>query len=146
MRAVRAWLGAWSLAALALAGCGGDDDTGFSPSVANVSGTYNATLFTATTSGGTINLLPLGATVHVVLDPDGTTTGHLSVPDAGLGQGAIEADLAGTWTLSGSTVTFSPNDPNSIIGDADFTAAQNSLDGEGTFEGMTLHLTLAKTG
>ena len=58
----------------------------------------------------------------------------------------IEADLAGTWTLSGSTVTFSPNDPNSIIGDADFTAAQNSLDGEGTFEGITLHLTLAKTG
>ena len=41
---------------------------------------------------------------------------------------------------------FSPTDPNSVIGDADFTAAQNSLDGEGTFEGTTLHLSLAKTG
>ena len=143
MRAVRAWLGAWSLATLAVAGCGGDNNP-FSPTIANVSGTYNATLFTATTSGQLVNLLALGATVHVVLNPDGTTTGHLSVPD--VGQGATEADLAGTWTLSGSTVTFSPNDPNSIIGDADFTAAQNSLDGEGTFEGATLHLTLAKTG
>jgi len=81
----------------------------------------------------------------VVLNPDGTTTGHLSVPDV-LGTGPIDADLAGTWTLSGSTVTFSPNDPNSIIGDADFTAAQNSLEGDGTFEGTTLHLALAKTG
>jgi hypothetical protein len=43
-------------------------------------------------------------------------------------------------------VTFSPNDPNSIIGDAEFTAAQNSLEGDGTFEGATLHLALAKTG
>jgi len=143
MRAVRGWLGAWSLAAVALAGCGGDDN-GFSPSVASVAGTYNASQFTATISGQPVNLLALGATVHVVLNPDGTTTGHLSVPD--LGTGAIDADLAGTWTLSGSTVTFSPNDPNSIIGDADFTAAQNSLEADGTFEGTTLHLALAKTG
>jgi hypothetical protein len=133
----------WSLAAVALAACGGNDNP-FSPTVANVAGTYNATLFTATNSAGTINLLSLGATVHVVLNPDGTTTGHLSAPD--LGQGEIDADLAGTWALSGSTVTFRPTDPNSVIGDADFTAAQNSLDGEGTFEGTTLHLSLAKTG
>ena len=144
MRTVRAWLGAWSLAAVALAGCGGDDN-GFSPSVANVAGTYNASQFTATASGQPVNLLALGATVHVVLNPDGTTTGHLSVPDV-LGTGPIDADLAGTWTLSGSTVTFSPNDPNSIIGDADFTAAQNSLEADGTFDGTTLHLALAKTG
>ena len=144
MRSVRAWVGAWSLAAVALAGCGGDDNP-FSPTVANVAGTYNATLFTATTGSQPVNLLSLGATVHVVLNPDGTTTGHLSVPDV-LGTGAIDADLAGTWTLSGSTVTFSPNDPNSILGDAEFTAAQNSLEGDGTFEGTTLHLALAKTG
>jgi hypothetical protein len=143
MRAVRAWLGVWSLAAVALAGCGGNDNP-FSPTVANVAGTYNATLFTATTSAGMVNLLSLGATVHVVLNPDGTTTGHVFVPD--LGPGEIDADLAGTWTLSGSTVTFTPTDPNSVIGDADFTAAQNSLEGEGTFEGATLHLSLAKTG
>jgi hypothetical protein len=142
MRAGRAWLGAWSVAAALLAACGGDDP--FTPTPATVQGEYNASRFTATNSQGTVNLLALGATVHVVLKPDGTTTGHLSVPD--LGTGGIEADLAGTWSLSGSTVTFNPDDPNSIIGDAEFTAAQNSLDGEGQFEGTTLHLTLSKTG
>jgi hypothetical protein len=81
--------------------------------------------------------------VHVVLKPDGTTTGHLSVPD--LGQGAIEADLTGTWTLSGSTVTFNQT-ADTFIRDVDFTAAQNSLDAEGTFDGTTVHLTLSKTG
>jgi hypothetical protein len=145
MRAVRLWLGAWSLAAAALAACGDNNDA-FSPTPATVQGTYNASRFTVTTPQQTINLLPLGATVHVVLNTDGTTTGHLSVPDLGLGIGAIDADLAGTWSLSGTTVTFSPTDPNSILGDADFTAAQNSLDGEGDFQGNTIHLTLSKTG
>ncbi len=145
MRTVRAWLGAWSLAAVALAGCGGGDNP-FSPTVANVAGTYNASLFTvATDSLGTINLLAVGATVHVVLNPDGTTTGHLSVPDIGQEGGALEADLTGTWTLSGNAVTFSQT-ADTFIRDVEFTAAQNSLESEGTFDGATLHLALAKTG
>jgi hypothetical protein len=144
MKAVRVWLGACAVAA-AVAGCGGDNDA-FSPTPATVQGEYNASRFTATSSQQQINLLAVGATVHVILNANGTTTGHLSVPDLGIGIGAIEADLAGTWSLNGTTVTFSPTDPNSIIGDADFTAAQNSLDGEGEFQGTTLHITLSKTG
>jgi hypothetical protein len=145
MRAVRAWLGVWSLAAVALAGCGGNDNP-FSPTVANVAGTYNATLFTATDStGAKLNLLSLGATVHVVLNPDGTTTGHIFVPDVGQEDGPLDADLTGTWTLSGSTVTFSQT-ADTFIRDVEFTAAQNSLESEGTFNGVTLNLALAKTG
>lgn len=145
MRAVRAWLGAWSLAAVALAGCGGSDNP-FSPTISNVAGTYNATSFTATsTELGTINLLSAGATVRVVLDPDGTTTGHIFVPDLGQEGGELDADLTGTWTLSGSTVTFSQT-ADTFIRDVEFTAAQNSLESEGTFEGTTIHLALAKTG
>jgi hypothetical protein len=145
MRAGRGWLGAWSLAAVVLAGCSGNDDP-FSPTVANVAGTYNATVFTATSSAlGTINLLSAGATVHVVLNPDGTTTGHIFVPDLGLEDGELDADLTGTWTLSGSTVTFSQT-ADTFIRDVEFTAAQNSLEAEGTFEDTTIHLALAKTG
>ena len=145
MRAVRAWLGGWSLAAVALAGCGGDDNP-FSPTVASVAGTYNATVFTATSDElGTINLLSAGATVHVVLNPDGTTTGHIFVPDLGQEGGELDADLTGTWTLSESTVTFSQT-ADTFIRDVEFTAAQNSLESEGTFEGTTLNLALAKTG
>jgi hypothetical protein len=145
MRAVRAWLGAWSVAAVALAGCGDDDDP-FSPTVANVAGTYNATVFTVTSSElGTVNLLSAGATVHIVLNPDGTTTGHLFVPDLGGEDGEVDADLTGTWTLSGSTVTFSQTS-DTFIRDVEFTAAQNSLETEGTFEDATVRLALAKTG
>lgn len=146
MRAVRAWLGAWSLAVLAVTGCGGDDNTPFSPTVANVAGTYNATLFTVSNDSlGTLNLLSVGATVHVVLNPDGTTTGHIFVPDLGQEDGAVDADLTGTWTLSGDKVTFSQTS-DTFIRDVEFTAAQNSLESEGTFDGATLHLALAKTG
>jgi hypothetical protein len=131
------------VAALALAACGGDD--AFSPTPATVQGEYNASRFTATSPQGNVNLLSLGATVHVVLNADGTTTGHLSVPDLGLGEGPIEADLTGTWTLSGNTVTFNQT-ADTFIRDVHFTAALNSLDGEGTFAGTTVHLTLSKTG
>jgi hypothetical protein len=135
-------MAAAALAAAPLAACGDDDP--FTPSLATVQGTYNASRFTATSDAtGTVNLLSMGATVHVVLEPDGTTTGHLSVPD--LGEGAVEADLTGTWTLSGNIVTFSQT-ADTFIRDVEFTAAQNSLDAEGTFEGTTVHLTLSKTG
>lgn len=145
MNAVRGWLGAWSLAVVALAGCGGNDNP-FSPTITNVAGTYNATLFTVSSDSlGTLNLLSIGATVHVVLNPDGTTTGHLFVPDIGQEDGALDADLTGTWTLSGNTVTFSQT-ADTFIRDVDFTASQNSLESEGTFDGATLHLALAKTG
>ena len=145
MRAVRAWLGAWSLAAVAVAGCGGDDDP-FSPTVANVAGTYNATMFTVSDPElGDHNLLAMGATVHLVLNPDGTTTGHIFVPDLGGEDGAVDADLTGTWTLNGDRVTFSQT-ADTFIRDVDFTASQNRLESEGTFNGTTIRVALAKTG
>ncbi len=117
---------------LALAACGGDDD-GFSPSMSNVSGTYHATTFTA----GPTNLLALGATVDVTLASNGTTTGHLTVP------GNVDEDLAGTWTLSGNTVTFSQT-AGTLIQDATFTAEENRLTGNGTFNGLALLVVLTK--
>ena len=123
---------------LALAACGGDDD-GFSPSMSNVSGTYHATTFTA----GPTNLLVLGATVDVTLASNGTTTGHLSVPTAGDNGGTLEEDLAGTWTLSGNTVTFSQS-AGTLIQGATFTAEENRLTGNGSFDGVLLLLVLTK--
>jgi hypothetical protein len=118
---------------LALAACGGDDG-GFSPSMTNVSGTYHATTFTA----GPTNLLALGATVDVTLASNGTTTGHLTVP------GSVDEDLAGTWTLSGSTVTFNQT-AGTLIQDATFTAEENRLTGNGSFNGLALLVVLTKS-
>ena len=131
--------------ALALVGCGDDDNNnGFSPTVENVAGTYTATSFTLTTSLGTVDLLALGSEVSVVLLSDGTTTGHLFVPGAGEDGEDVDADLAGEWTLAGSTVTFNQT-ADTFIRDADFAASENRLTGEGTFGEETIRIVLTKS-
>jgi hypothetical protein len=141
---MRSFLGVPTALALAVAliGCGDDDN--FSPTVENVSGSYSAASFTLTTATGTIDLLALGAEVTAVLDPDGTTTGHLSVPGGGENGEDVEADLTGAWTLSGNTVTFEQEGDN-FFSDLEFTAAENTLTGEFTDAGETARLVLAKS-
>jgi hypothetical protein len=97
-----------------------------------------------TTGAGTIDLLALGSEVTAVLATDGTTTGHLSVPGGGEGGEDLEADLTGTWTLSGNTVTFNQTS-DTFIRDAEFTAGENTLTGEYTDEDGTVRLVLTKS-
>jgi hypothetical protein len=141
---MRSLLGAPTALALAvvLIGCGDDDN--FSPTVENVSGSYSAASFTLTTVAGTVDLLALGASVTAVLAPDGTTTGHLSVPGAGEGGEDVEEDLTGTWTLSGSTVTFDIGS-DTFLQDVEFTAGENTLTGEFSEAGETARLVLTKS-
>lgn len=128
--------------ALGLAGCGDDS---FTPTEETVAGTYEAEVFEVTTGGFTTDLLALGATVTVTLSPDGTTSGRLFVPGAGEGGEDVDQSLAGTWSLSGSIVTFSQAG-DTFIPDVQFTAGENVLTGEGTFEEDTVRLQLRKTG
>ncbi len=141
---MRALLGRTVLLGLAvvLAGCG--DDDGFSPTVETVAGSYSAASFTLGSPAGTIDLLALGSVVTVTLAPDGSTSGQLLVPGGAEDGGDLDADLTGTWTLDGSTVTFNQA-ADTFIRDAEFTAAENRLTGEGTFDGQTVRLVLTKT-
>ena len=132
-----------ALACLLLAACGGDDDDGFNPTVDDVAGSYTASAFTLTSGNGEFDLLAIGATVTATLNADGTTSGRLQVPGGVGGQGAIDEDLAGTWSLSGTTVTFSPT-ASSLITDVDFAVGPNTLTGEGTYMGAVLLLVLTK--
>ena len=141
---MRALLGRMAVFGLAVifAGCG--DDDGFSPTVENVAGSYSAASFTLSSPVGTIDLLALGSTVDVTLAPDGSTTGRLFVPGGAEDGGDLEADLTGTWTLDGSTVTFNQT-ADTFIRDAEFTVSRNQLTGEGTFDNQTVRLVLTKT-
>jgi hypothetical protein len=143
---MRSLLGAPTALAFAvlLIGCGDDDS--FSPTVENVSGSYSAASFTLATGTGTIDLLALGADVTAVLEPDGTTTGHLSVPGGGEGGEDVEEDLTGAWTLSGTTVTFDM-ESDTFLRDVEFTAGENTLTGEftDTDTGETVRLVMAKS-
>jgi hypothetical protein len=129
--------------ALALAACGGDDDDGFNPTVDDVAGSYSASAFTLTSGNGDFDLLAIGASVTATLNADGTTTGRLQVPGGVGGAGAIDEDLAGTWSLSGTTVTFSPS-ASSLLTDVDFAVGPSTLTGEGVYQGAVLLLVLTK--
>ena len=125
---------------IALAACGDD----FSPSVENVAGSYTASTFTYRTDEGTTDLLALGAIVSIDLAEDGTTTGEIFIEGGGEDGGDLEEDLAGTWTLTGSTVVFDQG-ADTFIRDVEFTADEDRLTGEDTFDEVTIRLVLTKT-
>jgi hypothetical protein len=119
--------------------CGGE---AFSPTTANVAGAYTATAFT-TTSGVTTNRLGAGASLTLTLAAGGAVTGQLFVPGGAEGGGNLNADMAGTWTLAGSTVEFTQA-ADTFVRDMSFVASENRLTGDATFSGTTIHVVLSK--
>lgn len=129
--------------ALALGSCGGEDT--FSPTVETVAGSYTASSLTLASSVGTTDLLALGSTVAITLAADGTTSGRLFVPGGDDDGSDLDVDLAGTWALSGSTVTFNQTG-DSFIRDVEFTAGPSQLNGEAEYSGAIIRLVLGKAG
>ena len=85
--------------------------SGGSPSAANVSimtpaGTLLATQFTEATSFLDTQTLPTTGTYTLIIDPSGRTTGGVTCTLYDVG-----ADLSGSITAGGSSVTVSPNIP-----------------------------------
>jgi hypothetical protein len=140
-------IGMRAIAALTLAivigGCEGED--AFSPTVETVAGSYSARSLTLSSAVGTTDLLALGSTVDVTLAVDGTTTGRLFVPGGDEDGGDLDVDLAGTWALSGTNVTFD-QEGDTFIRDVEFTAGPDQLTGEGTFSGAFIRVVLGKGG
>lgn len=118
-------------------------DSSTAPSTTSVAGIYSATAFTTTTSGVTTDQLAAGATVALVLSPQGSTTGELFIPDAGEGGGDFVADLQGTWTLNGGTVQLS-HAADTFLRDMPLTVQGNTLVGDRTFGSTRVQLTLTK--
>jgi hypothetical protein len=93
---------------------------------------------------GTVDLLAQGSQVTLNLATDGTTTGQLFVPGGDEDGGDLDADLTGTWTLSGSTVTFDQA-ADTFFPDVEFTAEQDRLAGEGDFGDESIRLVLTRS-
>ncbi|MBA3445581.1 MAG: hypothetical protein H0T58_12120 [Gemmatimonadales bacterium] len=127
-------------AILLVQACG---DESFSPIVENVAGSYQAATLTATLGDLTTDLLELGSTLTMTLNADGTTEGRLLGPSLGEGGQDLDVDLAGTWTLTGSTVNFDQQG-YTFVRDVPFTAERNRLTGEGTFLGTTIVVVLSQ--
>jgi hypothetical protein len=131
------------LAAAAIIACGGSDSS--SPN-GTVAGSYTATQFTTTGSSGQTNQLLAGSTLAINLAGNGATTGHLHLAASG-GNPAFDADMAGTWAQTGSTVTFSQS-ADTFVRNIPFTAVANgskwALEGNGSFSGTAVQITLSQ--
>jgi hypothetical protein len=132
----------------ALSACD-DDSTDLEPiHAADVTEVFEATTFTVKQDGQVQDQLALGATFEITLADDGTTSGHLHVPDADEGGGDLEADLVGTFDFDDSSdeITFD-QDADTFVRDMMFEAVRVDdevrLQGEKDFDGATIKVVLA---
>jgi hypothetical protein len=127
----------------ALAGCSETTSTSASP----VAGSYTAIVFTTTGTSGQTNQLLVGSSLDIVLEPDGTTSGHLHRTASG-GLPDFDADMAGTWTQQADVIRFAQA-ADTFVRDMPFTvekiaANEFYLVGDETFAGTRINLTLAR--
>jgi hypothetical protein len=122
------------IAVLAALGC---DDSSKSPV-----GSYKATTFVTTSAGAPRDELANGASFSVVLAPDGATSGHAQIPATPTSP-AFDADLAGTWTLTDSTITLT-HAADTFIRDMPFRVRGKTLVGDQTFALTRIQVTLTR--
>jgi hypothetical protein len=130
------------LPALLLA-CGGSNE----PSSSAYAGSYVATSWTTTGNSGHQDQLVAGSTLQITLAANGTTTGHLHFVGSG-GSQPLDADMAGTWTVSGNVVDFTQA-ADTFVRDMLFTVGSNiqgiiTLAGDKTFSGTQIQITLTR--
>jgi hypothetical protein len=126
-------------AAVLLAAC--SDST--APTMRSVAGSYSATSFTVTESGGTTNILAAGGSITLTLTAAGVTSGRLFVPGGAEDGGDFDEALTGTWTLQDSTVTLE-HDADTFLRDMTFTVRGQQLVGEETFSDVTVAVVFTK--
>jgi hypothetical protein len=126
-----------------LVACGSDSTA----PTTTVLGTYVATEFTTTGSSGQTNQLIAGSTLSMILSANGSVAGHLHLA-ATNGNPASDADMAGTWTQTGSTVTFSQS-ADTFVRNMTFNVVASGnhwqLVGDQVFSGTEIKITLNQT-
>lgn len=122
--------------------CGSDKSTG--PDMGDVAGSYDATTLTATQDGTSHDFLADGASIHLVLEEDGTASGHLSVPASDLTEGeAVDEEMTGSWTLEGGTVNLTQS-ADTFIRDLPLVVDGNTLTGDATYGNVQVHLIMSR--
>jgi hypothetical protein len=124
---------------LAASACGDPE----APTFDEVVGTYEATLFTTRIGVATVDQLEAGASITLVLAPDGSTTGRLFVPEGNEDGSDFDASLAGTWLLNDRTVTLD-HATDTFMRDMSYRADGTRLTGEETFGDVRISVVLSK--
>lgn len=125
------------LAALVLLGCKG---TEASP----IAGTWSATTFLFTEAGKQpADVLAQGGGLTITVSSTNRTIGSLSVPATITGGASVVASMAGTATVSGSTVQFD-QEADTFVRDVTWTITGNTLVTTSSVSGVTLNITLTR--
>ncbi len=116
----------------------------FTPTTENVAGDYSLEkLLIITDTGGTSDWRAAGSTFTISLATNGTTTGHLFIPGGDEGGGDFNRDMAGTWALSGDTVSFDQA-ADSFVRDYVWSARANRIVTDRTIPGVRVIVVLTK--
>ena len=138
-----------ALAGLLTAACGDDPASPEAPTMAVVAGEYDATdsfgalTFTTTADGQTTDWLAAGASLTLTLNADGTMDGRLFIPGVEEDGGDLDESMAGTWTLSGTTIDFQ-QDADTFVRDMPFTYTDGALSGDRTFDEVRVQVVLVE--
>ena len=104
----------------------------FIPSPENMAGAYHAVEMVAADTQAVHDWLAAGATLDLNLTVDGTTTGHLFLPNSVTKSGDFDADMAGTWLLTGNVIQFG-QPVSTFVRAIDFSAGPDRIVGDKTF-------------
>lgn len=115
----------WTIVLLAPIGaCSKSDATGPGDSIA---ASYVATDFRVTPTGqAPIDVLRSGGTLDITITADSSTTGTLNIPASVIGSTAFVADMAGSASVTTSTVHFQQT-ADTFVRDLTWTRTGTSL-------------------
>ena len=85
-----------------LLACGGST----APAANSVAGSYIPVIWVTTGGTGQTSELQVGSTLQLTLHANGLTSGHLHIAATG-SRPAFDADMSGSWTQTGSTISIS---------------------------------------
>jgi len=138
---------AMTSAIVVLTGCGSDSTAPQSPLV----GSYTAFQWVTTGGSGQTNQLSIGSTLHISLNADGSTSGHMHLAASNGGPPAdLDFDMVGTWHEENNVVDFTQA-ADTFLRDMAFTVqpiATGVVDlvGDQVFSGTRVQLTLRHGG
>lgn len=138
-----------SAVALVVAACGDAYGPNRDPDPASRDSVYTATSFTVSESGSVTNVLAAGGSLVIRLRSDSvtgdsTTTGTFLSPASLNGGIAIAYDMAGTWSRSGDTITFTQS-ADTFVRDADWLVNTTTLRTDFASGADTVRATLTLT-
>lgn len=128
-----------STAAGALAGCRSSTEP------APITGTYTATTFRITPTGGnSINVLTQGGALSLTITSTNATSGVLTLPASVTGDAALTESMAGTASRVGNTVRFQQS-ADTFVRDLVWTVNGNTLQANNQVVGGTASFAIVLT-